>query len=52
MDKVQKHNLFNTNNHHQNPTEIIDVQLFRIAVCDTDHYLVVAEIMERVLVSK
>jgi hypothetical protein len=31
---------------------VLDVQLFRAAVCDTDHYLVVAKIWERLAVSK
>jgi hypothetical protein len=35
--------------HH---SSILDVQLFRAADCDTDHYLVVAKVGERLAVSK
>jgi hypothetical protein len=31
---------------------ILDVQSFRVAHCDTDHYLVVAKVRERLTVSK
>jgi len=30
----------------------LDVQIFRRADCDTDHYLVVAKVRERLVVSK
>jgi hypothetical protein len=33
-------------------SSILDVRAFRAADCDTDHYLVVAEIRERLAVSK
>jgi hypothetical protein len=33
-------------------SSILDVQSFRTADCDTDHYLLVAKIMERLAVSK
>jgi hypothetical protein len=33
-------------------SSILDVQLFGAADCDTDHYLVVAKIRERLAVSK
>jgi hypothetical protein len=33
-------------------SSILDVQLFRAADCDTDHYLVVAKVRERLAVSK
>jgi hypothetical protein len=33
-------------------SSILDVQSFRAADCDTDHYLVVAKVRERLAVSK
>jgi len=33
-------------------SNILDVRPFRAADCDTDHYLVVAELRERISVSK
>jgi hypothetical protein len=33
-------------------SSILDVRSFRAADCDTDHYLVVAEVRERLAVSK
>jgi hypothetical protein len=33
-------------------SSVVDVQLFRAADCDTDHYLVVAKVKERLAVSK
>jgi hypothetical protein len=33
-------------------SSILDVQSFRVADCDTDHYLVVAKVRERLAVSK
>jgi hypothetical protein len=36
----------------QRHSSILDVQSFRVADCDTDHYLVVAKVRERLAVSK
>jgi hypothetical protein len=33
-------------------SNVLDVQYFRAADCDTDHYLVVAEVRERLAVSR
>jgi hypothetical protein len=33
-------------------TSVHEVQFFRVAVCDADHYLVVAKVRERPIVSK
>jgi hypothetical protein len=33
-------------------SSVLDVQSFRAADCDTDHYLVVAKIRERIAVNK
>jgi hypothetical protein len=33
-------------------SSILDVQLFRAADCDTDHYLMVAKVRERLAMSK
>jgi hypothetical protein len=33
-------------------SSVLDVQLFREADCDTDHYVVIAEVRERLAVSK
>jgi hypothetical protein len=33
-------------------SSVLDIRLFRAADCDTDHYLVVAKIRERIAVNK
>jgi hypothetical protein len=33
-------------------SNVLDVQSFRVADCDTDHYLVVAKVRERLAVNK